>query len=166
MANFHDVFHDGYCAFRITPYPTHSVTVEWAIFFCRNAKKIAISTLSYVTLLMPSNTRAVNGWSRSKNNATGIVYRVCSLGPVRRMVVYCSRTSRCGRPRHWCHSSRCINTFFTTTMGRLQVELAKGVRSWPTSTRYILFYLPSVSGITVLRVLHHARGIQNIQIDI
>ncbi|MBU6368186.1 MAG: type II toxin-antitoxin system RelE/ParE family toxin [Limnohabitans sp.] len=51
-------------------------------------------------------------------------------------------------------------------MGRLRVELAKGVRSWPTSTRYILFYLPSVSGITVLRVLHHARDIQNIQMDI
>ena len=47
-------------------------------------------------------------------------------------------------------------------MGRLRSELAEGVRSWPTSTRYILFYIPSSDGITVLRVLHHARDIPNV----
>ena len=42
-------------------------------------------------------------------------------------------------------------------MGRSRPELGKGVRSWPTSTSYILFYLVTGDGITVLRVLHHAR---------
>lgn len=45
-------------------------------------------------------------------------------------------------------------------MGRARPELAEGVRSWPTATRYILYYLPTPQGITVLRVLHHARDIQ------
>jgi plasmid stabilization system protein ParE len=48
------------------------------------------------------------------------------------------------------------------SMGRARPELAEGVRSWPTSTRYILYYLPKPEGITVLRVLHHARDIQQI----
>lgn len=46
-------------------------------------------------------------------------------------------------------------------MGRFRPELGKGVRSWPTSTSYILFYLVTGDGITVLRVLHHARDIQH-----
>lgn len=50
-------------------------------------------------------------------------------------------------------------------MGRLRSELAEGVRSWPTSTRYILFYVSSGDGITVLRVLHHARDIPNIPMN-
>ena len=49
-------------------------------------------------------------------------------------------------------------------MGRARPELGKRVRSWPTSTPYILFYLPwEAEGITVLRVLHHARDIQRIE---
>lgn len=47
-------------------------------------------------------------------------------------------------------------------MGRKRPELGKGVRSWPTSTRYILFYLVKGDEITVLRVLHHARDIQHV----
>jgi len=47
-------------------------------------------------------------------------------------------------------------------MGRARPELAEGVRSWPTSTRYILHYLAMPEGITVLRVLHHARDIQQV----
>jgi len=47
-------------------------------------------------------------------------------------------------------------------MGRARPELAEGVRSWPTSTRYILYYLVMPEGITVLRVLHHARDIQQV----
>lgn len=50
-------------------------------------------------------------------------------------------------------------------MGRLRTELAEGVRSWPTSTRYILFYVPSDEGVTVLRVLHHARDIPNVSMN-
>jgi len=44
-------------------------------------------------------------------------------------------------------------------MGRERRELAPGLRSWPTSTPYILFYIPTAQGITVVRVLHHARDI-------
>jgi len=47
-------------------------------------------------------------------------------------------------------------------MGRARPELAEGVRSWPTSTAYVLFYLADEQGITVLRVLHHARDVQRI----
>jgi len=47
-------------------------------------------------------------------------------------------------------------------MGRARPELTEGVRSWPTSTRYVLYYLPTPGGITVLRVLHHARDIQSV----
>ena len=50
-------------------------------------------------------------------------------------------------------------------MGHSRPELAGGVRSWPTSTRYILFYIPDDQGITVLRVLHHARDIQRIEFE-
>lgn len=50
-------------------------------------------------------------------------------------------------------------------MGRGRPELADGVRSWPTSTRYILFYVPSEDGLVVLRVLHHARDIQNVSMN-
>ena len=50
-------------------------------------------------------------------------------------------------------------------MGRLRSELAEGVRSWPTSTRYILFYVPCDGGVTVLRVLHHARDIPNVSMN-
>jgi plasmid stabilization system protein ParE len=50
-------------------------------------------------------------------------------------------------------------------MGRLRSELAEGVRSWPTSTRYILFYVPAKDGVTVLRVLHHARDIPNVSMN-
>lgn len=44
-------------------------------------------------------------------------------------------------------------------MGRARPELGKEVRSWPTSTPYILFYQLSPSTLTVLRVLHHARDV-------
>jgi plasmid stabilization system protein ParE len=47
-------------------------------------------------------------------------------------------------------------------IGKSRPELGDGVRSWPTSTRYIIYYLPTSDGITVLRVLHHARDVQQI----
>lgn len=43
--------------------------------------------------------------------------------------------------------------------GRARDELAVGLRSWPTSTPYILFYFVEDDGITVARVLHHARDV-------
>ena len=45
-------------------------------------------------------------------------------------------------------------------MGRARDELVRGIRSWPTSTPYILFYEANAQGILILRVLHHARDIQ------
>ena len=47
-------------------------------------------------------------------------------------------------------------------MGRTRPDLADGLRSWPTSTSYMLFYLADTEGITVIRVLHHARDVQRI----
>ncbi len=44
-------------------------------------------------------------------------------------------------------------------MGRARPELAIGLRSWPTSTAYVLFYLAEKERLTVVRVLHHARDI-------
>ncbi len=35
--------------------------------------------------------------------------------------------------------------------GRERTELASGIRSWPTSTPYILFYFPNENGIVVAR---------------
>ena len=47
-------------------------------------------------------------------------------------------------------------------MGKVRPELAPEVRSLPTRTPYILFYLPQTDGLVVVRVLHHARDIQDI----
>ena len=49
-------------------------------------------------------------------------------------------------------------------IGRARPELADGVRSWPTSTPYILYYLTDNDSVTILRVLHHARDIQNVSL--
>jgi plasmid stabilization system protein ParE len=45
-------------------------------------------------------------------------------------------------------------------MGRARHDLAETIRSWPTSTSYILFYVAKADGVTVIRVLHHARDVQ------
>lgn len=47
-------------------------------------------------------------------------------------------------------------------MGRQRPELGRGVRSWPTSTPYILFYLIKGDDINVLRVLHRARDLRHV----
>lgn len=47
-------------------------------------------------------------------------------------------------------------------MGRSRPELTKGLRSWPTSTSYILFYVVKGDDVVVVRVLHHARDQQHI----
>ncbi|MCE2644658.1 MAG: type II toxin-antitoxin system RelE/ParE family toxin [Burkholderiaceae bacterium] len=43
-------------------------------------------------------------------------------------------------------------------MGRAREELAPGVRSFPVG-RYVVFFVPLVDGIDVVRVLHGARDI-------
>ncbi len=48
-------------------------------------------------------------------------------------------------------------------MGRNRPDLAPQLRSWPTRTPYLLFYLLSDDGITIVRVLHHARDV--LQLD-
>ena len=45
-------------------------------------------------------------------------------------------------------------------MGRARPELGSAVRSWPSSTPYLLFYEVDDMELTVLRVLHHARDIR------
>ncbi|MBA3056459.1 MAG: type II toxin-antitoxin system RelE/ParE family toxin [Gammaproteobacteria bacterium] len=50
-------------------------------------------------------------------------------------------------------------------MGRTRPELGRLVRSWPTSTPYILYYVSEKAGITVLRVLHHARDVRLASFD-
>ena len=47
-------------------------------------------------------------------------------------------------------------------MGKARPELAEGLRSWPTATPYILFYLVGEPGITIVQVLHHARDVQRL----
>lgn len=47
-------------------------------------------------------------------------------------------------------------------MGRGRDELASGLRSWPTSTPYLLFYFQDEAGIIIARVLHHARDVPSI----
>lgn len=44
-------------------------------------------------------------------------------------------------------------------MGRARPELADGLRSFPTHTPHIIFYMPGADQILVVRVLHHARDI-------
>ena len=46
-------------------------------------------------------------------------------------------------------------------MGRARNDLSVGIRCWPTSTSYNLYYIPEESGVIVVRVLHHARDIQS-----
>jgi toxin ParE1/3/4 len=46
-------------------------------------------------------------------------------------------------------------------MGRERPELSTGIRCWPTSSSYNLYYIPSEDGITVIRVLHQARDVQS-----
>ena len=49
-------------------------------------------------------------------------------------------------------------------MGRTRSELGERVRSWSTSTPCILFYVVDDEGITVVRVLHHARDFRRIDL--
>jgi len=44
-------------------------------------------------------------------------------------------------------------------MGRVRPELADGLRSFPTRTPYIIFYVTEANGLLIVRVLHHARDI-------
>ena len=46
-------------------------------------------------------------------------------------------------------------------MGRERPELGTGIRCWPTSSSYNLYYLSEPSGVIVIRVLHHARDVQS-----
>jgi plasmid stabilization system protein ParE len=44
-------------------------------------------------------------------------------------------------------------------MGKARPELADGLRSFPTRTSYIIFYMLDKDGLLVVRMLHHARDI-------
>lgn len=45
-------------------------------------------------------------------------------------------------------------------MGRRREELGVGIRSFPVGN-YVIFYKPTEDGISILRVLHGARDIEN-----
>lgn len=49
--------------------------------------------------------------------------------------------------------------------GRERPELGAGIRSWPSSTPYILFYITRADRLIVIRVLHHARDITDIDLS-
>lgn len=44
------------------------------------------------------------------------------------------------------------------SIGRLHDELAENLRSFPVG-RYVIFYLPLLDGIEIVRVLHSARDL-------
>lgn len=46
-------------------------------------------------------------------------------------------------------------------MGRERPELGRGIRCWPSSTSYNLYYIPDHEGIIIVRVLHHARDVKS-----
>ena len=50
-------------------------------------------------------------------------------------------------------------------LGRERPELHESLRSWITQTPYILYYAPEADGLTIVRVLHYARDIQNIDMS-
>ena len=50
-------------------------------------------------------------------------------------------------------------------LGRERPELHEGLRSWATKTPYILYYAPEPDDLTLIRVLHHARDIQSIDMS-
>jgi toxin ParE1/3/4 len=50
--------------------------------------------------------------------------------------------------------------------GRSRPELGKSIRSWPSKTAYIIFYQIENINVIILRVLHHARDIKNLNIKI
>ncbi|MEX0958163.1 MAG: type II toxin-antitoxin system RelE/ParE family toxin [Burkholderiales bacterium] len=64
-------------------------------------------------------------------------------------------------------ADRVIDVIFATAsaltaqprMGRERPELASGLRSFPTSTNYILYYTTDDEGVLIVRVLHRARDI-------
>lgn len=47
-------------------------------------------------------------------------------------------------------------------MGRARPELGEGLRSLQTATPYVLFYISVDEAIVIVRVLHHARDIPNV----
>ena len=49
--------------------------------------------------------------------------------------------------------------------GRERPELGAGIRSWPSSTPYILFYAVVAERLIVIRVLHHARDIREVDMQ-
>jgi toxin ParE1/3/4 len=50
---------------------------------------------------------------------------------------------------------------FQPLMGRVRVDLQAQIRSWPSSTSFAIYYLPTHQGITVVRVLHQSMEINS-----
>jgi toxin ParE1/3/4 len=54
---------------------------------------------------------------------------------------------------------------FQPLMGRVRVDLQAKIRSWPSSTSFAIYYLPTHHGITVVRVLHQSMDINSKYFD-
>jgi len=51
-------------------------------------------------------------------------------------------------------------------LGRPRPELGPGIRSFPTSDGYIIYYLPTGGGIEVQRVIHGSRNVDSTMFDV
>jgi toxin ParE1/3/4 len=63
-----------------------------------------------------------------------------------------------------------VNSQFRTLarqprMGRLRPELATNLRSLPVG-KYVIFYVPLPKGVEIIRVLHGARDIESLLLDV
>lgn len=50
-------------------------------------------------------------------------------------------------------------------MGRLRPDIKDGIRSWPSETKYIFFYLFDHRLLKIVRVLHHTRDSTKVEFN-
>ncbi|MBJ7503872.1 MAG: type II toxin-antitoxin system RelE/ParE family toxin [Polynucleobacter sp.] len=50
-------------------------------------------------------------------------------------------------------------------MGRLRPEIKDDIRSWPSETKYIFFYLFDHRLLKIVRVLHHTRDSNKVEFN-
>ena len=50
-------------------------------------------------------------------------------------------------------------------MGRLRPDIKDGIRSWPSETKYIFFYLFDHRLLKIVRVLHHTRDSNKVEFN-
>ena len=50
-------------------------------------------------------------------------------------------------------------------MGRLRPDIKDGIRSWPSETKYIFFYLFDHRLLKIVRILHHTRDSTKVEFN-